>query len=142
MSNIVISRVVIPNKGWGKFVQLYVDGKAYFRAHQKVYHYQLFDGVLNEFGIIAERFKDHDDDLLIPKLEGENYRAVGMGSFICRDDALIFGGSSASYGINLDEEHIKEILPYFPRDIRIMKAKKGYILEIQNSVEMGMGEGR
>lgn len=98
--------VQIPIDGNGIVVQLFVEDRPIIRAGRFMNrHYKVLEDALNEFGLSfkTEQIKNYN----IPTLEGEKYKVVGMGLYVCRGNEILFWGKSLDYQIGINKEHLK-----------------------------------
>lgn len=91
-----------------KFIQIYIDGRPYFRfidPEKMRFHFEILNSVLkDEFGIVPENNLGG-----IPKIKGKRYEMVGAGKFYVEGDKIILYDKSHHYLIRPNEEHAEKI---------------------------------
>ena len=100
----------------GIIVQLYIDGQPWLkvgkaRTDQGInrYHGELLEEILTQHGIPFDMVDTRNK--MFPKLCGERYEAVGMGSCQKVGNNYSFGGWSLDYSgsIEINEKHLQEM---------------------------------
>jgi hypothetical protein len=101
----------------GKFIQVYVKDKPYFRfSSGSLLHGHAFKDLLDSLEIDYETFEEDFNDIKgnhsiikIPKREGKNYELVGAGTFRRMGPKHNLSDKSGSYWIGPNKEHAEEI---------------------------------
>jgi|SRR3989344_922280 len=109
--------VQIPIDRNGIVVQLFVEERPVLRVGRFMNrHYRVLEEALNEFGLSfrTEQRRNYN----IPTLEGEKYKVVGMGLYVCMGNEILFRGKSLDYKIGINKEHL-ELCQYLILDKRL-----------------------
>ena len=101
----------------GKFIQVYVKDKPYFRfSSGSLLHGHAFKDLLDSLKIEYETFEEGFNDIegnlsviKIPKREGKDYELVGAGTFRRMDPKYSLSDKSGSYWIGPNKKHAEEI---------------------------------
>ena len=99
--------------GTYKVVQIYLRGEPmiYFADIDKSLHYAILAFALQQHGIHFEWIELQSHEVVVPALEGEGYRACGMGKATVdiANKTMRFSGASFHYSIAPDTQHMEEI---------------------------------
>ena len=113
-----ISRFKTPNYGAEKFVQVYIDGEAYFSCSE-YFHKIILKKILDSFSINPELIKDEVGDIM-PAPIGDRYSAVGMGMIKEgeNDKEYFLSGKSEDYVLTPNQKHLNDLEKYIPEGIK------------------------
>ena len=121
-------RVQLHESGLGKFVQIdiYENGDKFPVFASKgipCFHAQVVSELLDSFDISYRSYTKGTDlgEINVPVSLGERYKVVGAGE--CNSKKGIFTldriNSSVDYSMGYSPEHLKQIIPFFPKGIEV-----------------------
>lgn len=131
-------RIVLPRDS-GRFVQIYIGNEPYLRGGPvEGRHAELLADALHEFKIKFELRRTREDILIPEKAKQRAYSAVGMGLYRILPEKILFDMHSSDYLIGTDENHLRQILPFFPAGVQVEMIKMCHL----TPVIIGIGEGK
>lgn len=111
----IVPRIILPEHGEGKFVQLYVREEPYFRCNDWKGHAMILKEALEDFSLEFGWMKNRNGDHIPKHWKLGVYQAIGMG-FLINDKGIFINKESISidYEIGPNKEHLDEISHYLP----------------------------
>lgn len=128
-----VQRVILHERGIGKFIQLYVnfgtEEVPVFASKQKpCFHAQILSSTLDKLGIeynfeIYKLTRESNETIKVPEKNGKNYRLVRAGKleFIPGNTILFINNiiGSEGYKIGFSKEHFEQIRKHFPAGLEV-----------------------
>lgn len=114
-----LKRIVLPKGPTGRFIQIYIENKPFFRAVDiGSSHPEALAQILKEADIPFAWIDNGTRN--IPSAKGEDYHLVGAGIIgNVREKEFILSGKSLYYYLEPNQQHLDDISLYIPEGIKM-----------------------